>query len=199
VGKYLEFFPLGGDPRLKLKNISAPDKGINKYLPKQLIDDKAWADGYNMHFGPGYARKVTGWQKFLNFPAAWAASTAYSAGDYCVPGTANNHVYKCTTAGTSAAAEPTWPTAAGGTVTDGGAIWTEVGYNKLSGIVMAMDNYYKYNGDDYLMAVTTSHVYYYDSANNTFVDITGSTPLTGTADSPVATENAQNYFVYEWD
>jgi len=55
----------------------------------------------------------------------WQASTSYSIDAIVIPTTKNWHFYRCTTAGTSAASEPTWPTAAGGTVTDGGVTWTE--------------------------------------------------------------------------
>jgi len=62
----------------------------------------------------------------MGFETDWEASTAYSLGDYCVPATAskNGFVYKCTTAGTSGATEPTWPTTYGATVTDGTVVWT---------------------------------------------------------------------------
>ena len=63
----------------------------------------------------------------------WAASTAYSVGQYVIPVTQfaartgpTGRVFKCTTAGASSGSEPTWPTTAGGTVVDGGATWTEV-------------------------------------------------------------------------
>jgi uncharacterized phage protein gp47/JayE len=54
----------------------------------------------------------------------WAALTNYNAGTYRAPTTANGFFYKVTTAGTTGATEPTWPTTIGGTVTDGGAVWT---------------------------------------------------------------------------
>jgi hypothetical protein len=57
----------------------------------------------------------------------WAATTAYSAGDYIIPTTPNTRFYKCTTAGTSGASEPTWPTTTGGTVVDGTVTWTDMG------------------------------------------------------------------------
>jgi len=58
--------------------------------------------------------------------ADWEAATAYALGDFVVPTTPNGHYYQCTTAGTSDASEPTWPTD-GSTVTDGTVVWTDVG------------------------------------------------------------------------
>lgn len=55
---------------------------------------------------------------------AWAASTAYSLGDYVHATTFNSFRYECTTAGTSGTGEPTWPLVEGATVTDGGVTWT---------------------------------------------------------------------------
>jgi len=52
-------------------------------------------------------------------------STAVSSGDTVIPTTPNGRIYKCTTAGTTGSGEPTWPTTAAGTVTDGTAVWTE--------------------------------------------------------------------------
>lgn len=52
-------------------------------------------------------------------------STAISSGDTVIPATPNGRIYKCTTAGTTGSGEPTWPTTAGGTVSDGTAVWTE--------------------------------------------------------------------------
>ena len=57
----------------------------------------------------------------------WAAETAYILDDYVRPTTLakfTGYIYKCTTAGTSGTSEPTWPTAQGGTVTDGSVVWT---------------------------------------------------------------------------
>ena len=55
---------------------------------------------------------------------AWAASTAYVLTDVRRPTTSNGFVYVVTTAGTSGSTEPSWPTTAGSTVTDGTVVWT---------------------------------------------------------------------------
>ncbi len=58
--------------------------------------------------------------------SAWAAATAYVAGSFVKPTSgAGQLLFECTTAGTShASTQPTWPTVAGNTVTDGTAVWT---------------------------------------------------------------------------
>jgi len=53
-------------------------------------------------------------------------STAVALLDTVIPGTPNGRLYRCTTAGTTGAGEPAWPTAEGGTVADGTAVWTEM-------------------------------------------------------------------------
>lgn len=52
-------------------------------------------------------------------------SAAVALGDTVIPNIPNGRIYQCTTAGTTGAGEPTYPTTNGGTVADGGAIWTE--------------------------------------------------------------------------
>jgi len=61
--------------------------------------------------------------------SVWTASTAFSSGDLVIPTAFNssaNKIFRCTTAGTTASSEPTWPTTASGTVSDGTAVWTEI-------------------------------------------------------------------------
>lgn len=53
-------------------------------------------------------------------------SAAVSSGDTIIPTTPNGRLYRCSTAGTTGAGEPTWPTTEGGTVADGTAVWTEM-------------------------------------------------------------------------
>ena len=69
-----------------------------------------------------YAMTVPGADVGLN-PSTWNSGAAYATGDTVA---ANGYLYQCTTAGTSGATTPTFPTASGGTVTDGTAVWTEV-------------------------------------------------------------------------
>lgn len=54
----------------------------------------------------------------------WAATTAYSENDLRIPTTPNGYIYECTTAGTSGATEPSWPSTLGNTMADGTAVWT---------------------------------------------------------------------------
>ncbi len=57
--------------------------------------------------------------------ADWGATTAKTAGVW-VRATSPSSLlrFECTTAGTTGATEPTWPTTVGGTVTDGSVVWT---------------------------------------------------------------------------
>lgn len=64
------------------------------------------------------------------FPV-WPASTLLILNDIYLPTVPNGHKYQVTTAGTTAATEPTWPTAAGGTVVNGGVTFTEIGSTVL--------------------------------------------------------------------
>lgn len=57
--------------------------------------------------------------------ANWAASTAYAVG--AIHATAHANTFVCTTAGTSGATAPAWPTTPGATVTDGSVVWLHIG------------------------------------------------------------------------
>ncbi|MEW6570573.1 MAG: twin-arginine translocation signal domain-containing protein [Nitrospirota bacterium] len=57
--------------------------------------------------------------------STWKANTAYRVGQCVLPAT--NYIgwkYECTTAGTSGATEPIWPTTDGTPITDGTVTWT---------------------------------------------------------------------------
>ena len=60
---------------------------------------------------------------------AWAASTAYSVGVFrkqTAPTAGNERVFRCSVAGTSGAAEPTWIITKAGSTTDNTVTWVEV-------------------------------------------------------------------------
>lgn len=62
----------------------------------------------------------------LDTAPARTADTEYVLDDVVQPLHENEHLYKCSTAGTTDDdVEPTWPTTAGATVTDGTVVWTE--------------------------------------------------------------------------
>lgn len=64
------------------------------------------------------------------FPV-WSASTVIILNDIYLPTTLNGHKYQVTTAGTTGATEPSWPTGAGATVASGSAVFTEIGSTVL--------------------------------------------------------------------
>jgi len=59
---------------------------------------------------------------------AWQASNAYSVGNIVRATTLQTSglVFRCTVAGTSASAEPAWPTDIGSTIPDGGVTWRAI-------------------------------------------------------------------------
>lgn len=59
--------------------------------------------------------------------AVWSANTVVAVGFNTTPTTSNGFKYICTTAGTTGATEPTWPTTHGTTVTSGTATFVNAG------------------------------------------------------------------------
>ncbi len=57
----------------------------------------------------------------------WGATTAHVIGDILLPATPNDHYYRCVTAGTTGAGEPSWPVVQGETVTDDTVVWEDAG------------------------------------------------------------------------
>lgn len=62
----------------------------------------------------------------------WKSSHVYAVGDIVAPTTPNSHKYRVTTAGTSAASEPVFPTGSGATVSSGTAVFTENGADVIA-------------------------------------------------------------------
>ena len=86
-------------------------------------------------FQVNYSGAVTnrGWINTRQGQAApaWVGNTAYTVGQFVTASPDNQHVFECTTAGTSGATQPTWNTTSGGTTTDGTVTWTEEGQSAL--------------------------------------------------------------------
>lgn len=85
-------------------------------------------------------------------PSEWQASTAYAAthdkdrtvGDRVKPTTHNGYWFRCIEAGTSDAAEPTWPTTVGATIVDGTVTWEAERALSFPGTVTAVTNERKF-------------------------------------------------------
>jgi len=76
--------------------------------------------------------------------SAWAASTVYSVGDVRKPTTANGYAYRVkeiSGSGTSASAEPTWPTTFGNTVVDNEVTWECWSYNTVEDQITLENGY----------------------------------------------------------
>lgn len=73
----------------------------------------------------------------------WPASTLLVLNDIYLPSVPNGHKYQVTTAGTTGATEPTWPTSAGGTVVNGGVTFTEIGSTVLQQAGLTRSNIVK--------------------------------------------------------
>lgn len=64
------------------------------------------------------------------FPV-WPANTLLILNDIYLPTVPNGHKYQVSTAGTTGASEPSWPTGVGATVASGTAVFTEIGSTVL--------------------------------------------------------------------
>jgi len=72
---------------------------------------------------PGASKKYSiDWTPFLEL--RWRPNRDYVAGTFRRPSISTGFEYECTTGGKTAKREPSWPTAAGVTVTDGQVVWT---------------------------------------------------------------------------
>lgn len=75
----------------------------------------------------------------------WESNHVYEVGDIVTPTTRNAHKYRVTTAGTSGATEPSFPTSSAATVTSGTAVFTENGAD-----VIASSRVFRGQGINYL-------------------------------------------------
>jgi hypothetical protein len=97
-------------------------------LQTDIVDERPQLKSLATH---GHSGGIDGakidYSSLLNRPTPynsyWKASTAYTVGDICYSSTGESYKrFECTVAGTSGAAEPTWP-AVDSTVTDGTVHW----------------------------------------------------------------------------
>lgn len=75
----------------------------------------------------------------------WESNHLYVVGDIITPTTRNSHIYRVTTAGTSGASEPVFPTGSGATVASGTAVFTEHGAD-----VVATERVFYGDGSNFL-------------------------------------------------
>jgi lambda family phage minor tail protein L len=114
--------------------------------------------------------------------AAWAASTAFSVGDIRRATTSQDSGlwFRCTTAGTSASSEPSWPTDVGSTVTDNTVVWTAISsvYEDVSVLApSAIIELFELQLDNTLHGSTD--VYRFHAGSN--ADVTGNITFDGNA------------------
>jgi len=103
-----------------------------------IIDGRASLDGAPVWFRHWASNGTTGLvDGTVGMFTSWLAETAYTLGKIVAPASPNGRYYQCTTAGTTGSSAPTWPTSLGGTVTDGDAVWTDIGtkpYDMMLGV-----------------------------------------------------------------
>jgi hypothetical protein len=98
-----------------------PDRILNSYV-SDLTNEVAAGLGYAT--GGVNVGAVTRTKTAANsWSVQRAASTAYALGDVVRPVSTNGFIYRATTAGTTGASLPTYPTVLGQTVVDGGVTW----------------------------------------------------------------------------
>jgi hypothetical protein len=112
---YAVEWPIGRDPREYQR--------FGLFGDVLTMDSTALGDTTNARIYYGRYRKLYN---------QWKASTAYVVGDYIVPTTANGRCYRCKTAGTSGATQPTWGTTLEGDTSDGSVVWTCKEYFSIS-------------------------------------------------------------------
>jgi len=66
----------------------------------------------------------------------------------------------------------------------------------LDGPVKHLSQYFKFDNTDFLIAITNSKAYYYDTVGGSFIDITGAIALTGLTDDFVQSDTAFDIFVF---
>lgn len=113
---------------LSAKNLALAMRGGNAELASGTVSDQAhiaYAGGFLALDGIGPSSVTV-----TVDPPAWQGNHGYTVGEIVKPGT-GTHFYRCKTAGSSGATEPTWKTD-GTDTTDGTATWQDMGTMALS-------------------------------------------------------------------
>jgi len=149
---------------------------LTNYLRNKIID--------STFRGVAFPAPAATYVALFNVTAGVSPRTAaVTLGQTTVPATPNGHLYRATTAGTTGAAEPTWPLAAGGTVTDGTATWTEA-----TGDFQAGTNLTEVAGNAYARASLAPTPANWAATNAAGSTVSPSTGATGqTSNNPVIT------------
>lgn len=106
--------------------INGVPPGSHTYMLKTVDTKGKYSNSYLLTtavvYGPAsYTEKMSESNDFATYPTY--TTSAKSLGDRVLPTTPNGYCYECVVAGTPSA-EPTWPTANGAQVVDGGVTWT---------------------------------------------------------------------------
>lgn len=104
---------------------------VDRTHPAIIRGKKFRQDGRILPRGKVIAKDDNGelaaYEPGLASAGTWVATTAVVLGELKKPTSANDHYYRCTTAGSTGASQPTWPTDTEATVTDGTVVWEEAG------------------------------------------------------------------------
>lgn len=119
-----------GEPQIRQNNVVVELRDLRQYLQQSVGSASSKTCRYRLGLNNG----ITSRCPVRVNPPTWAALTAYTVrrtgdagtGSVVKPSTLNNRHYKCTTAGTTGATQPTWNTTIGGTTTDGTVTWTTI-------------------------------------------------------------------------
>ena len=123
-----------------------------------------------------------------------ARSTAYSVNDTVsfVAADGENHLYECTTAGTTAATAPAYPGAPGEVITDGTAVFTEQSTN-----IQAGTNVVEPSGNGYARASVAMTSANFTVSNNTVTSAAAISFPTPTAPWQTSPQEIWGYATYD--